>query len=740
MKNIRMKKQKQFLFWVLSGAMVTGIVSAQESLDSLAPLTVVGSADKIFELPGSASYLSAEDFRARGHTNLAKIAAKAPSVFVRDEDGYGNFPNISLRGVDGTRSTKVTLMEDGILTAPSPYSAPSAYYSPKASRMSAIEFLKGSSQVKYGPQTTGGVVNYLSTPIPQEGDKKFYSRNTFGSDNTFFNHAYYGDTVTTAAGTFGYLLELHHMSSDGFREIDGSSEDAGFDLFEPMLKLSYEPNTALKQRFEFKAGSTDFDANESYAGLTVQDLRANPNRRYASSQNDLHTAEQFRSYLKWIGEPRDGVRVESSVYFNSFERSWNKLDGLSGAGLRTNVAQALLHAPSLAVLQGFGAGNVFYRDAIRDHEAYGWQNQVNYAFEAGSVSHDLAMGLRFHYDRASGTNQTITYASNGLGGFNAPSFGAVSSAGLSEVFSTAVYVEDQIQIGALTLSPGVRFEQLEVENANKSADEALVMGGLGVNYELNEMSTLIGGIFQGASPANPAGYLGGTDSEESLGLELGYRHKREAFRSELIAFYTDFSQLIAPEVGEGGGGLSPSKNGGSAETMGLESLVEYDAGLAMNSTYSIPVYLSATYTQAEFKGINGSRLGNKAGLFAGAENGNEIPYIPEWKLAMGVSLLAESWGVNLDVSFNGSSWGTGYNDSPRLNDSTGALDTPSAVDGKVDSLLLVDWTGHYQLNETVKLVGGVQNLLDTQKIVSRAPLGARSNAPRTLFAGVEVSF
>lgn len=717
----------------------------QDALQTLAPLTVVGGDDEVFQLPGSGAYVSAEEFRSRGQTNLARIAAKVPSVFVRDEDGYGNFPNISLRGVDGTRSSKVTLMEDGVLTAPSPYSAPAAYYSPKSGRMSAIEFLKGSSQVKYGPHTTGGVVNFLSTPIPADGENNFYSRTTYGSDQTFFNHTWYGDTQTTDAGTFGYLLELHAMTSDGFRNIDGTSKDSGFDLIEPMLKLFYEPNTALKQRFEFKIGYTDFDAHESYAGLTVADLRANPDRRYSSSQFDLHTSEQLRTYLKWIGEPSDSLRIESAVYFNSFERNWDKLDGLRGAGLRTNVAQALLHAPSLAVLQGTGAGEIFTRDAFRDHESYGWQNQVNYRFDTGSVSHDLALGLRLHYDRAGGTNQQIFYTSNGLGGFGPANPGPIGSAGLSEVFSTAIYLEDQIKIGALTLSPGIRYEHLDVENTtgagiNASADEQLVMGGIGATYDFDTENSIFGGIYRGASPANPAGYTGGTESEESLGFEMGYRHRADAFRSELVAFFTDYTQLIAPEVGMGGGGLTPSTNGGSAESWGLEALVEYDAGLASNAGYGIPIYFSATYTQAEFAGINGARLGNGAGLYAGAANGNDVPYIPEWKLATGVSLLAEKWGVNLDASFSSSTWGTGYNGNPRLNDGTNTLADPSAVDGRIDALFLVDLTGHYKINENFKLVGGVQNIFDTQKIVSRAPLGPRANSPRTIFVGAELTF
>jgi Fe(3+) dicitrate transport protein len=716
---------------------------AARNLDTLEAMTVVGSAEAVWTLPGSAAFVDAEEFRERGYTNITQIAAKVPSVFVRDEDGFGNFPNISLRGVDGTRSNKVTLMEDGILTAPSPYSAPAAYYSPKAGRMSAIEFLKGSSQVRYGPHTTGGVVNFLSTPLPEDGGDRFFSRTTYGSWNTIFNQTWYGDTVTTDAGTFSYLLELHGMSSDGYRDIDNSSTDSGFSLVEPMLKLAWKPNTALDQRFELKVGYTDFDADESYAGITVPDLRADPDRRYAASQFDKHTAEQWRTYLKWVGTPSDNLRIESAAYFNSFQRNWDKLDGLRGPGLRTNVAQALLHAPSLAVLQGRGVGEIFRRDAFRDHEAYGWQSQVNIGFDTGDITHDLAIGLRLHYDRAGGTNQQIFHTSNGDGTFGPANPGAVTSAGLSEVFAKALFIEDEIKMGALTLRPGIRYEHLDVGNTtgagvHRSADEHLVMGGLGGTYDFDDANSLFGGVYRGASPANPAGYLAGTESEESLGFELGYRHRKDALRSELVGFFTDYDSLIAPVVADGFAGLAPSTNGGSAESMGLEGLVEYDFGTANGWGYGLPVYLSATYTHAEFTDVGG-RLGNAAGLFAGAIDGNEIPYIPEWKLAAGIALTAERWAVNLDASFLSSTWGSGYNGDQRLNDN-GTVANPSSVDGKIDSLFLVDLTGHYQVNDNLKLVAGVQNLFDTQKIISRAPLGPRANAPRMIFGGAEITF
>jgi Fe(3+) dicitrate transport protein len=471
-------------------------------------------------------------------------------------------------------------------------------------------------------------------------------------------------------------------------------------------------------------------------------LRRNPDRRYVSSRFDDHTAEHFRSYLKWVGEASDVLRLESAVYYNSFRRSWDKLDGLSGT-TRTNIGEALMNPTALQVLKGFGPGNAITRDAFREYELYGWQNQANFRFTTGELAHDLAVGLRLHYDRVAGTNQATRYASNLAGGFGPGVAGPVDYAGTAEVEATAVYLEDAIAIGALTLRPGIRYEYLDVQNrtgagVHRSSTEDLIMGGMGGNYDIDADNSLFAGIYQGASPANPGGYVTGTDSETSLGYELGYRHQREHLSGELVAFFTDFDDLIAPEVGVGGGGLAPSQNGGSAEVWGLEGLLRYDHGRASNWSLGTPVYASATYTHARFGGFNG-RLGNSAGLFAGAVDGAEIPYVPEWKLGLGAGLEGEKWGVYLDMSYVSSTWGTGYNERARLNDN-GTVANPTAVDGKIDALLIFDLTAHYQLNDNWKLVGGVHNLFDEQEIVTRAPLGPRANAPRSFFVGCEASF
>lgn len=69
----------------------------------------------------------------------------------------------------------------------------------------------------------------------------WYARTTYGTDQTLFHHSFVGGTEKAGSGVVGYLVELHGMRSDGFRQIDGSGRDSGFRYVEPMVKLFWEP-------------------------------------------------------------------------------------------------------------------------------------------------------------------------------------------------------------------------------------------------------------------------------------------------------------------------------------------------------------------------------------------------------------------------------------------------------------------------------------------------------------------
>jgi Fe(3+) dicitrate transport protein len=176
------------------------------------------------DLPGSAQSLGGEELGRLNslYGDVHKAVLDLPGVNVQEEEGYGLRPNIGLRGTGSERSSKITLMEDGVLIAPAPYAAPAAYYFPLIGRMEAVEVRKGSSQIKYGPRTIGGALNLVSRSIPNRLEA---SAAIAGGQN---GTGRFSGTLGDSYSNLGWLAQANLIRTDGFKRLDG-----GGGLLEP---------------------------------------------------------------------------------------------------------------------------------------------------------------------------------------------------------------------------------------------------------------------------------------------------------------------------------------------------------------------------------------------------------------------------------------------------------------------------------------------------------------------------
>lgn len=150
----------------LGAAMSAG--AAPHDTQVLPTVEVIGAASRLPEIAGAATIIGQDELRQRRVFTVNEALRKAPGVHVRDAEGFGLRPNIGLRGLNPTRSTKVRLLEDGLPLAYAPYRDNASYYHPPIERFDSVEVLKGSEQILFGPQTIGGVINYVTPPPPQD--------------------------------------------------------------------------------------------------------------------------------------------------------------------------------------------------------------------------------------------------------------------------------------------------------------------------------------------------------------------------------------------------------------------------------------------------------------------------------------------------------------------------------------------------------------------------------------------
>ena len=711
---------------ILAGHLQGQDENASAGIEVLTPFNVIGNKADISSLQGTGTILDALDLGPYFHTDITEILRQVPGVYVRPEEGYGLFPNISLRGVDPNRSSKVTIMEDGIPSSPSPFSDPSAYYSPTAGRMSGFEVLKGSSSLKYGPNNTGGVINYLSTPIPNQ--QLSHLRATYGENNERIGHAYSGGRTSFGGGTLGYMVEVFDQRTDGWKTINGlgnaPSSNAPVAKTDMTFKLGYEFGD--DNYLEFKAGRTDLDGDVSYIGLSKADFAVNPYQRYHATKYDNMDSDQSRYYLRFLKEFTPEVRLSATVFHNEFNRDWYKIGKVSsdaGASWSSVGKGAFGTAAVIDVLNGVdasGNGRVKYKHNDRNYKNTGVQ--ANLDLDVGINSFDL--GFRYTDDHYTYKDYTEDiYSVSSTGGVAYMSTSASSKGSKKDRLSKAMewYLVDTIDFGALTLTPGLRYTSVEYEYNRKKDTVSDVLLGIGATYDF-ETVTFFGGVHQGHALPGYNGASGVLEEEQSIGFELGVRGAANRFGYELAYFNTSIDDMIAiPNAGSGLG--DDAINIGEASTHGLEAVFGTD--LSPEGGIGVPIQFSATFTNAEFD--SETRTDGES-RYEGGLPGNSIPFVADVQYNLRGGLVFDKLSTYLNYH---------WQDDVYVNASNTA---PDNFDAQIESYGVLDWSAFYQISKGVSLFGKVTNLADKEYAVSDLPDGLRPGAPRIATVGMSFDF
>ena len=717
--------------------------SAEESAEDPAPaiferVRVVGSPEKVDTIPGSVAYLDKETLKRQGYSDVHRVLSLVPGVNIQEEDGYGLRPNIGMRGSGSERSSKITTMEDGVLIAPAPYAAPSAYYFPTVGRMEGIEVRKGSSSIQNGPFTNGGVLNFVSSSIPSDfaGEVNF----AVGENNTLRGHLKAGDSV----GRFGWLVETYQYDTEGFKELDGGGE-TGFGLEDYMVKLrlTSDPGASKFQALELKLGKTQQDGEETYLGLTQEDFEANPYRRYAASREDVIDTDHDQIIARYLVKPSRNVDVTAVVYRNDFFRNWRKLQSVNGVGIGTVLDDPAGFADELSILRADLAADsaddaLRVRNNRRDYYSQGIHAVVGIRPGGTTSTHEIELGVRYHQDEEDRFQEEDGFRMTASGAMQLTSVGVPGdqSNRVSTGESLAFFVKDTMMLGRWIVTPGVRFETIDFERVDyadalrtsvsdersNSLDE--VIPGIGASYELNAHSSLFAGIHRGFAPPGPSAT--DADAEESINYELGYRREKAALRTEFVGFYNDYSNLLGACTASSGcstGDVGDIFAGGEVEVYGLEAGVGYDLNRRFDSRFEFPLDLTYTYTHGEFENTFASDYDPWGDVVAG----DELPYLPEHQAALGFGLQDPEWSVFANFV---------YSDAMRAVAGQG----PMAEHESTDSHLLLDVSGGYTWNLKLRLFVQIRNLTDEAYVAARRPAGARPGIDRTALVGVTYSF
>ena len=111
---------------LMPSAVIADETEREEQTDAIETVTIIGHKTDAADLPGSAHVVDSEELEVLMQADILRVLQTVPGVYVQEEEGFGLRPNIGIRGSGLDRSARIALLEDGVLIAPAPYSAPSA--------------------------------------------------------------------------------------------------------------------------------------------------------------------------------------------------------------------------------------------------------------------------------------------------------------------------------------------------------------------------------------------------------------------------------------------------------------------------------------------------------------------------------------------------------------------------------------------------------------------------------------
>jgi Fe(3+) dicitrate transport protein len=669
---------------------------------------------------GSIFEISSQDLAHLRPISVADVLQQVPGVQVVSEDLFGLKVNISVRGLTPRRSARTLLLEDGMPIQPAPYSEPSAHYVPPFERIERIEVLKGSGEILYGPQSLGGMINFITKAAPDRTGGQLDV--ALGTRNFSSAHLMLG----TGNDQGGVRLDLLHKQSDGTR--DGHSTRFSDFALKSVVKLS--ESQTLTARFTHFVEDTDL----TEAGLDAVRFARNPyTNPFANDHFDL-----TRSAIHLVHDAAWGQKfsLRTQVYAaDTFRASYRQTD-TSTDTMTANPDTGCIGS-ARTDYERFAArcGN---KMRPRSFFFSGIESTLTASTKLFDYNLTTVIGARIHSEdadrrRYNGLTADARETSAGT---------LLRDQNLIKTDAIATYLMATLSVGSVNISAGLRNEQIDTTNRSVTANflprdltasssQNLTLPGIGANWTVREGLEIFGGVHRGFAPPRPDRDVdpllpaNQVRPEESTNYELGVRASiQPATRIEATAFWLDFDELIVagPLLGLASGTLV---NAGKATHAGSELFVRHEWADGKLGAFRPWTSLSLTHlSKAEF--------GSDVGEGAARVRGNRIPYAPNWlgDLALGVETQS-GFGATISVHYVGEQFADAKNTiAPSLDGTLGILPSYSLVNVGLS---------YQPPSKDFELYLSVHNLADKRYISTRTD-GLFAGPPRQALMGIRRAF
>ncbi|MCD5974992.1 TonB-dependent Fe(3+) dicitrate receptor FecA [Pseudomonas quasicaspiana] len=644
----------------------------------------------VFEHPGARDVIRREEIERMGASSAREVLNRIPGVNAPENNGTGSHDmalNFGIRGLNPRLASRSTVLMDGIPVPFAPYGQPQLSFAPiSMGNMDAVDVVRGGGAVRYGPQNVGGVVNFVTRAIPDEPTLKggFQTETSPSSSHDGFKttgNVLAGGTADNGLG--GAILYTGVRGGDWREHSDTQIDDL-------ILKGKYqidEANSvnAMAQYYEGEA--------EMPGGLNVADYKDDP---YQSTR----LKDKFwgrRTMVNFGYRYEEDARVfTANTFFTKTLRS------------------------------GYLEQGSFVSLSPREYWVRGLETRFSQGFALGETWHEVGVGYRYINEAGHEMRYREDTVDNVL-----PTTGSRfdrDTRGATE--ANAIYIDDRIDIGKWTITPGIRYEMIDTaqsdnfNNRKYQGDYKTALPALNVLYHLTDSWNLYAnteGSFGSVQYSQMSSRIAGGEvkPEKARTWELGTRYDNGNLRAEIGAFMINFDNQYETNQTD-----SSVIARGETRHQGIETSVNYALAGLNPALAGFDVYATYAFVDATIRED-------------GPNKGNRVPFASKHKGTLGVAYTEGPWKLNLDSSYQSDQFADNANTQ---------AETANGAAGKIPGYMLFSTRAAYdfgpQLSD-LNVAVGVKNIFNHEYFTRSFDDNNRGKyvgEPRTVYVQTSVAF
>jgi Fe(3+) dicitrate transport protein len=644
-----------------------------------------------------------------------QLFARTPGANITETANSG-FPSngIAFRGLNPVQSVEMNMRQDGVNIVADLYGYPETYYTPPAEALDRVDLVRGSSSLQFGPQF-GGVIDYvlhdgsLASPLQVK--------------------------VRETGGSFGML--------DSYLSLEGGTKKWTYFAYgQYRHQNGWRPNSDLSQ--VSAAGKLTYHANEKFSlGLTYSLLRNQIHMPGGLDNADFNadSRSSFRA-RNWLASPwnilalngvydfSESTHLTSTLSFMSSQRYliWRNEDG--GPAARDEIDPET---------------NEFVPREVE------WEYFTNvtsetrllHSYTALGQTSSIATGVRLfggdlHRQEGGPGSTGSDFNTNLVGGpyETDMKFGN---------FNGAVFAENELRISPrLTFTPGARVEFLHSTARGYTADttatprsknRTFVLFGAGAAFRATQTTDIYANATQAYRPIEysfltPFASLTRIDPNlkdpKGYNIDLGWRGSLgDVLQFDVGVFdlvYNDRIGLISG-VDSTGTPFTERTNVATSKHRGVESYLSLSLTSLLHSAPTfgtLDIYDALGYTHARY--ANGEFSGNTVELAPSVVNRAGVTY------GRGRGQVGVQWSYV----------------SKQFSDANNTVSSFNADVGIIPAYQLIDLSAKWQLNRTIGLDVGVNNVANyyyfTMRTTEYPGPGIIPGIGRSIYLGARAGF